>query len=63
MYQSPSTMELMAGYRQDELLREAGNQSLAREATAGHDQHSSAQHRLVTMAVVVLLILTAVVLI
>ncbi len=60
MYQSPGTMEMLAGYHQDELLREARNARLAREAKSGHDGHTSAEHRVIAAAIAVLMLLTMV---
>lgn len=56
-----TTFAMAANYHQEELLREARNSRLAREATGDH--HTSAQHRLVAAAVVVLMALAVVVLI
>jgi hypothetical protein len=58
----PTTLGMAASYHQEELLREARNARLAREATGG-DHHTSAQHRVVAVAVLVLLALAVVVLI
>lgn len=60
MYQHPAAMEMAASYHQEELLREARAHRLAREAEAGHEHHSSAQHRLAAVAVVVLMALAVV---
>jgi hypothetical protein len=56
-----TTVEMVAKYHQEDLLREARNARLAREATGDH--HTSAQHRVVAVAVLVLLALAVVVLI
>lgn len=60
MYNS-TTFEMAASYHQEQLLREARNSRLAREATGDHQ--TSAHHRLVAAAVVVLMALALVVLI
>lgn len=63
MNQSPGTMEMFATYHQEELLREARNARLARDARSAQDHHSTPHHQLVAAAVVVLMTLTALVLI
>lgn len=60
MYSS-TTFEAAASYHQDELLREVHARKLAREVTG--DNHTSAQHRLVAAALVVLMALAIVALI
>ena len=60
MYQSPGTMEMLAGYHQDKLLREARNARLARDAASAQDHHTSAEHRLIAAAVAMLMLLVLV---
>jgi hypothetical protein len=59
MYQHPATLELMASYRQSEMLHEAENEHLARLArpTGSGRVQPILKHRLTAAAVTVLVTL------
>ena len=57
MYQSPAALDYTAAYQRDEQLRHADERRLAKQV----DSHTSAEHRLVAMAIAVLLVMALVV--
>jgi hypothetical protein len=58
MFQSPGTMQSMATYHQDEMLRDARHARLAREASGS--SHSPIARQLVNAVIIALVILAVV---
>ena len=58
MFQSPGTMQSMATYHRDEMLRDARHAQLAREASAG--SHSPIAQQLVNAVIIALVMLVVV---
>jgi hypothetical protein len=61
MYQSPGTMQSMATYHQAEMLRDAQQARLVREASEG--SHSPIAHQLVSAMMIALVLLAITVII
>jgi hypothetical protein len=58
MFQSPGTMQSMATYHQDEMLRDAQQARLAREAS--ENSHSPIAQQLVNAVIIALVLLVIV---
>ena len=56
MYQSSAALDYAAAYQQEEAMRRAAHRRLEREV----DSHTSTQHRLITAAVAMLMLLVLV---
>ena len=64
MYQHPATLDLMASYHRDELLREAEAHRLAHPADAeGKPQAGSVQRRMIAVAVALVTVIAVIALI
>jgi hypothetical protein len=57
MYQSPIALDYTAAYQRDEALRHADERRLAKQV----DSHTSAEHRLIAVAIAVLLLMVVLV--